>query len=304
MGQMNALVKEKDTLQICQVPLPELQAKQVLIQVQLVGVCRTDISVMQGHLQAPSPLIPGHEFVGVVSKVHDPAHADLIGQQVTVDPLLPCHQCSTCQEGHTHLCPQADFLGLTRHGAFAEYIAVPAKNVHPIPGLSLQEGAYSEPVAAAAAVLKAPILPHHKGLICGNNRISKLVHRILKHTGFEHVDINPHTYPPNTYDFVIETVPLPGHIWKSLKPGGKLILKSRHAQEISLPLHQLVQKEIQIHALYYGNFKQSLALLPHLQLQDFFGKTFELNAFEDMLTHAVQHEQKKIFVQIAPCAAS
>jgi D-arabinose 1-dehydrogenase-like Zn-dependent alcohol dehydrogenase len=123
--------------------------------------------------------------------------------------MLACGLCPTCLAGNALSCQHSRFLGVHQHGAFAEYIAVPAMAVYPLPdGVTFTQGAYTEPVAASLAVLKAGIEAHEKGLIYGDNRIAHLTKQILDVYGFADVtvcDATTAVLPADTYVSVVRT---------------------------------------------------------------------------------------------------
>jgi L-iditol 2-dehydrogenase len=178
---MKALMKDGNAVAVKTVPQPRVQREdEVLIRVVLAGLCRTDVYVAESRIVAPDPLLLGHEFAGVVAEVGAQVTGLKPGDRVAVNPALPCEKCQLCVQGATADCQQSTFLGVNRHGAFAEFIVVPARVIYRFPDtVSFLAGAYLEPVAASLAVLKAGIQPEAKGLIYGDNRISQLTHKLL-----------------------------------------------------------------------------------------------------------------------------
>ena len=115
--------------------VPEPGDGELLIRVKACGICRTDLHVVEGEL-APrlSPVIPGHQVVGVVERPGPGADGFLAGQRVGVAWLhKTCGRCRHCLRGAENLCESADFTGWTRNGGFAEFVVAPASFVYPIP---------------------------------------------------------------------------------------------------------------------------------------------------------------------------
>src|SRR5262249_31778640 len=128
--EMRAIFKQGRSVQMSWVPVPEPGPKDVLVRVEVAGGCRTDGHVAQGKLPCADPLILGHEFAGVVASVGPEVHGFVPGDRVTAMPAIPCDSCPRCATGMAECCARPQFLGVGRHGAFAEYVAVPAQVVY------------------------------------------------------------------------------------------------------------------------------------------------------------------------------
>lgn len=308
MMEMRAVVKRGSSVEMCRVPVPEPGPGEVLIRVEVAGVCRTDVYVAHGKLSCADPLILGHEFAGVVAAGGPDVHRFAAGDRVVVMPAIPCGACLRCAGGMPECCPHHQFLGVGRHGAFAEYIAVPAQVVHHLPqALSFREGAYAEPVCASLAVLKASIEPGQRGLIYGDNRIAELTRRVLSAAGFAGVEtarMDP-SLPLETdgYDFVIETQPIArafDEIIRVLRPGGRIVLKSRPPAPVAIDLASAVRKEVVFESVSYGTFSESLEFLTRHDLADLFGEARPLEDFADVFAAGDVGEHLKSFLSPGP----
>jgi threonine dehydrogenase-like Zn-dependent dehydrogenase len=137
---------------------PEAGTGEVLVQVKYAGICGSELSGYLGHnaLRVP-PLVMGHEFAGEIAALGEDALARnpalRPGQVVTVNPLSYCGKCDYCMRGLNHLCASRKLLGAHLPGAYAEYVRVPAESVLPLPaGMSERTGALTEPVAVAVRI--------------------------------------------------------------------------------------------------------------------------------------------------------
>ena len=175
---------------------PELRPDEVLVKVAYVGICGSELSGYLGHnaLRVP-PLIMGHEFSGEVSAFGSAVHAEhphlKLEQPVTVNPLSCQTHSEFQQRGLDHLCPSRQLLGAHRPGAFAEFVAVPARSVSPLPtGVALRPGALTEPVACAVRIgeLAGP-LDQAAYLIIGAGPIGVLTLQVLIDLGARRVFI-------------------------------------------------------------------------------------------------------------------
>jgi threonine dehydrogenase-like Zn-dependent dehydrogenase len=155
---MKAAVFEKiGVIKVQNVPVPEISETEVLIRVKLTGICGTDWSIYNGWYSADKlPMIPGHEFSGVIAKVGAKVGGLKEGDRVTADINMSCGTCFYCMRGEKLLCDSFTQLGIHTNGTFAEYVKAPAAQVHVLPeNLSFEEGAFIEPVSCVVHSAKA-----------------------------------------------------------------------------------------------------------------------------------------------------
>jgi 2-desacetyl-2-hydroxyethyl bacteriochlorophyllide A dehydrogenase len=156
----------------------------VLIQVQRVGICGTDVEMFHGTMAyfkmgwTQYPITLGHEWSGVIVD-RGPGVTDLsIGDRVTGDVTIGCHRCENCKRGAYNLCFSKAEVGLCRgkDGAFAEYITMPAIHAYKVPdSLSFEEAAFVEPAATVVkAIRKAQFEPGAICVILGDGPIGLL----------------------------------------------------------------------------------------------------------------------------------
>lgn len=139
-GPRRAVVKE--------VPYPAPKRGEVTIQVKNVGICGTDFHIFEGEFISPYPIIPGHEFSGIVYEVGEGVTGLQPGDRVSADPSLFCGACEFCLTHRSNQCENWQALGNTVNGSMAEYVAVRAGNVVKLPdSMSFEEGAFIEPLA-------------------------------------------------------------------------------------------------------------------------------------------------------------
>lgn len=178
----------------------------VRIRVQTAGLCRTDIYVARGQIPVREPLVLGHEFAGVVIDAGS-GNGFALDDHVTAIPLLRCGACASCCSNRA--CIRASFLGVDLGGAFADHIVLPARSVRKMPSaVEFRHAAYTEPVAAALAVLNAPLPKNGLGVILGHNRLALLTERILlhaEHTNVRRIAVDEAEQLHGEADFVIET---------------------------------------------------------------------------------------------------
>lgn len=134
---------------------PALAPGEVLVAVGAVGICGSDIPRIYRTGAHVHPLIPGHEFAGVVAETGADVDAVWKGRRVGVFPLIPCGECVPCRRGRYEMCRHYGYLGSRRDGGFSEYVAVPARNLIRLPEtVSLEEAAMMEPMAVAVHAMR------------------------------------------------------------------------------------------------------------------------------------------------------
>jgi propanol-preferring alcohol dehydrogenase len=153
---MRAMVLEKigNPLALRELPVPQIDSKQLLIKIGACGICRTDLHIYEGDLGAPGlPLILGHEIVGEIIEIGKEVEGFTLGQRVGVPWLgRTCGHCAFCVSGRENLCDSAGFTGYQINGGYAEYTATDARFCFSIPDY------YTD--AAAAPLLCAGLIGH------------------------------------------------------------------------------------------------------------------------------------------------
>jgi L-iditol 2-dehydrogenase len=302
---LRALIRRDGGIQVDEVAPPACAgAEDVRVTVDVAGLCRTDVYVAQGRLRVREPLILGHEFTGTVVEAGRSAKF-AAGDRVTAIPLMACGACAGCRAGRA--CAQPLFLGLDLDGAFADQIVLPASNLRKVPpALERRHAAYTEPVAAALAVLNAPLPTDGFGVILGESRIALLTERILQHAGHRHVQrmsVEDAQALSSEADFVIETEATEQSLQAMidmLRPGGIAVLKSRPAAPVPFDVAKAVKKDISIFAVSYASFDNAIDLISSgaLELDDFLGETFALGDYEKAFAASDDGASVKIFFRI------
>lgn len=162
---------------------------EALVRVAWTGICGSDREVLAGTRPAAFvryPVSPGHEWSGTVASVGDGAPAELVGRPVVGEGFRACGRCTACRRGDTNLC-EADYdeTGFTRPGAWAGHLTLPAHLLHVLPdGADLRAAAVLEPAAcAAAACLKAALLPGERAAVVGAGTLGLLATQLLHAAG-------------------------------------------------------------------------------------------------------------------------
>jgi threonine dehydrogenase-like Zn-dependent dehydrogenase len=196
-------------------PDPVAESGEVLIRVEAVGICGSDMHAYHGHdSRRPAPLILGHEAAGrIVGGKRD-------GQRVTINPLVVDPACPYAIEGRWHLSPTRQIISMPpRQGAFAELVRIPERNIVPIPDdMAITHAALAEPVAVAWHAVRIGSEKLHQPLSCcrvavlGGGAIGLAAAIVARHFGARDIRI-AETNPLRTRLITIEegfTVYAPG----------------------------------------------------------------------------------------------
>lgn len=191
---MKAIVIEKpNKISYKEVAKPQLEPGEVLIKLRCTSICATDFAIIAG--KAPLvkyPIIPGHEWTGVVEEVADEKDKYLLKKRVVAENQINCMRCSACRQGKWTQCSNYDEIGYSWDGAYAEYLKTIANNIHLLPdGVSDLEAALIEPTAVALHVmLRADVQPGDNVTILGDGPIGILCMQIAKLQGGQKIFVS------------------------------------------------------------------------------------------------------------------
>jgi alcohol dehydrogenase, propanol-preferring len=250
---------ETNPLTLQDIPRPEPGPPEVLVRVQVCGVCRTDLHVIEGELPPKkSPVIPGHQVVGTVERAGKDAKRFAVGARVGIAWLHKTDgTCGYCQRGEENLCDAPLFTGYSVDGGYAEWIVAPESFVYPVPqGFPDQQAA---PLLCAGIIgyrclRMADVARGHRLGFYGFGAAAHVAIQVAKHWG---VDVYASTRdvrhqhlamelgakwaggtmekPPVELDAAIVFAPA-GEIvpeaLKALRRGGRLILGGIHMSPI------------------------------------------------------------------------
>ncbi len=177
------IVDAPGSYRVADIDPPRIRDDEVLVRVKAATICHSDLQILRGQRthRLSLPLVPGHEFAGVVEEVG--ARVDWLktGAQVACEAMAWCGRCPACRRGQTSLCHNYSELGCTRPGGFQQLVAVPARGAHVAQGLSFESLAMAEPSAnALSAVEAAAIEPGDSVAVIGIGPIGILAVEIAR----------------------------------------------------------------------------------------------------------------------------
>lgn len=194
--------KSRDVAEVSDVPLGDVPAGHALVRIRASGLCHTDLEILGGNYGSDAfPLVPGHEFSGVVEAIAPDVTQLAVGTAVVADPNIPCGQCRSCRRGLRNLCDGLEAYGVSRNGGFAEYCIVAVDRLHDIGELEFGTAALAEPLACVLNGLDAAGFDRADGpkpeaaLVIGAGPIGLLLALTLKSQGVSRVcvaDLNEH----------------------------------------------------------------------------------------------------------------
>ncbi|ACI51977.1 Alcohol dehydrogenase GroES domain protein [Gluconacetobacter diazotrophicus PA1 5] len=166
--------------------LPPVGPDDVLVKVDRCGICGTDLHIFAGHYAADRlPLVPGHEFTGTIARMGERVTGLEPGQRVVADINVGCGHCFYCRRNEVLNCRAAWQVGIHRDGAFAEYVAIPARQIVPAPaGVAAEILALTEPVSCVVrAARKAGATFGQSVVILGAGPIGNLHVQMMRLAG-------------------------------------------------------------------------------------------------------------------------
>ena len=234
--------------------LPVSDQDTAIVKVHLAGICSTDLQIFKGYMQFRG--VPGHEFVGSVSQ----GPKEWLDERVVGEINFGCGRCESCARDLTRHCSNRTVMGiLNADGAFAEYVAVPVENLHPVPGsISDEQAVFTEPLAAAFEILRQiQISTGDEILILGDGKLGNLCAQVLRLTGAKVTALGRHhdtldlikrtgvrtmllnDWRPRLFDVVVEATGSAAGLElaiSAVRPRGTLVLKTTiaAAHQVSL----------------------------------------------------------------------
>ena len=192
LAAMKALVlKEYGRFAVEDFSVPVLQPGEVLVRVRACGICGSDVHGMDGSSgRRIPPIVMGHEAAGEIAEVAAGITRWKKGDRVTFDSTVYCGECWYCRRGEVNLCENRRVLGVSckeyrRHGAFAEYVAVPERILYRLPdNLTFEQAAMVEAVSVAVHAVERTRLPAKaSAVVVGTGMIGLLVVQVLRVKG-------------------------------------------------------------------------------------------------------------------------
>jgi threonine dehydrogenase-like Zn-dependent dehydrogenase len=277
------LITSPGTIGLHDVPVPA-RGDECLVRVRMAGICGTDLQILEGYAEFGG--VPGHEFVGVVEAAPE-ADAAWVGKRVVGEINVGCRRCDWCRRGEKEHCVNRTVLGIRdRGGAFAEYVSLPAVNLHAIPdGIDDPTAVFVEPVAAACRIFdQMTIAPGARVAVIGDGRMGLLVGQVLRTATPEVTVFGRHEAKlavartlglmvrstadvvprRERFDVVVDVTGRPEGLKRALevvRPRGTVVMKSTFHGEAPMESWPIVVEEITLLGSRCGPFAPAISLL-------------------------------------------
>ena len=326
-------------LEMIELPEPEAGPGEVKIRVLRTGICGTDLHIAawdawaQGAVNAP--LIPGHEFSGVVVALGEGVDSVAVGDHVSGEGHIVCGSCRNCLAGRKHLCIRTIGLGVNRDGAFAEYVVMPAGNVWKQPAdLDLDLAAIFDPFGNAAHTALSFPLVGEDVLITGAGPIGLMALKVARHAGARYIvitDVQPARLElaramgaDLAIDVSTETIAsaqqrlgmregfdvaleMSGHasalpdIVANLNHGGRIAVLGLPSQPVSLDWAKVVSHMITIKGIYGREmfetwYAMNAMLIAGLDISPVITDRFPADRWEDAFAAAASGDRGKVII--------
>lgn len=275
---------ERATIAYDEVDRPVPGAGEALVRIHAVSLCGTDLHIFHDEYPIDLPIVQGHEMAGIVVAA-DEAGVVSVGDRVAIDPVISCGTCRACLRGRRNVCQNLSVLGCYEDGGFAEYLAVPADRLHPVPAtLPLTVAAIGEPASISLqAVARSEARAGDVALVVGCGPIGLLAALGLSERGVTviaadtaadrvalaaefgvaHGWVVGSTFPDEAQatiidqltdgagpDVIIEATGVPASLENAIRlvaPGGRIVQVGISTNEASIRIKDLTDKEIELH---------------------------------------------------------
>ena len=317
--------------EIQDLPTPEIQPNEVLINTAYAGVCGTDHDLYAGRpgsAAAVPPIVLGHENSGVVAAIGSEVTGVKVGDRVAVDPNIYCGQCEYCLTQRPELCDHLSAVGVTRDGGLAEQFTAPATVVYKLPdNVSLKDAAAIEPISCAVhGVDLLKLRPYQKALVIGDGFMGQLFAQIVQAYGVHQVDLagifdeklkrnqelfgvtnvyntTREAIPAESYDVIIEAVGLPATQAQAVaaaKKGAQVLMFGVGPQEAHFEMntYDIYKKQLTIQGSFINplTFKDAISLLESgkMNVAPLISHELGLEEVQDFLDGKIQGVSKAV----------
>jgi threonine dehydrogenase-like Zn-dependent dehydrogenase len=300
-------------------PIPAPRDGEVLVRVTGAGICETDLQLIRGYMGFRGVL--GHEFVGVAES------GPWKGRRVVGEINCSCWTCPTCVAGRPSHCPHRTVIGILNHdGAFADFIAVPQRNLHAVPDSIPDDVAvFTEPLAAAFQIPAQVSVDHDSRIVVlGDGRLGNLCAQVLAGISSRVTVVGKHREklallkgrrdiairllseiePSHDHDLVVDCTGSPTGLPTALslvRPRGTVVLKTTVAGEQTMAWAPIVIDEVTIVGSRCGPFDRALKALEaeEVDVRPLISARYNLSDGVAAIEHAQSKPALKVLLDVS-----
>jgi threonine dehydrogenase-like Zn-dependent dehydrogenase len=319
-----------------EVPQPEFSPWEVLIKVKAVGICGSDLRIFKASdSDKRGNYVIGHEISGEVIDWGEKVHSFNKGDRVATEICIGCAICPYCKKGLVNLCNNLNELGITINGGMAEYVAIPARNIHLIPeDLSFEEATFCDPLACSIRGLElagiesaswvAVLGPGAIGLLA--TQVAKKIRRarvIVTGTKENRLELarefgadytfNVRSSDPTAeiiqiseggVDYAFEAAGSPQALQQAInitRKNGSIVIMTVH-KEIQVDMEPVIRDELTLYGSIcynYKEFDQAISLLgkKKIDVTRLIGQTFSLKNAHEAFEFAFSRKGVKTIIK-------
>ena len=299
-------------------PQPVIGPGEVLVAVETVGICRTDLEILKGYMGFAGVI--GHEFVGTVIDGPD----EWISRRVVAEINCNCGACEFCSAGVGNHCPARSVIGIGgRDGVMAQRVALPLANLHQLPdGLTNDRAVFVEPLAAALRIGRQVDLAGANVVVLGDGRLGQLAARAIRAPAAAVLLVGKHAHklqlaagagintelleefsPDRSADVVVDATGRPEGFelaLRTVRPLGTVVLKSTFAADGGMNLAPVVIDEITVVGSRCGPFAPAIEALDagDIEVTDLISCRFDLDHGIEALQAAADGRNIKVLIDV------
>ncbi|OVE73752.1 hypothetical protein BVX94_03030 [bacterium B17] len=301
-------ITEIGSFELTEVQTPDPAGNEVLVKVDVAGLCRTDLKIIEvGHRDLTLPRIPAEEVVGTICELGDNVDSSWQNKRVYIYPGTSCGECEACLKEAENLCQEMQIMGFHRDGGFAEFVTAPVESlIELLDELSAHKAVFAEPLSCCLNALELANLKKDEAIgIWGSGPAGTLLSKASEAIGAKPTVIEPDArrrklingiekLSDELFDVAIPAVGSPDaykDAVKHLKPRGRLVAFSGlphdncTIQIDTNSLHYLEQTIVGAYGCSYKHGVQAIELINSgkIQVEDMISHEFPLENIEDAL---------------------
>ncbi len=330
----SATIERPGSVRIHDLPDPQPGPNEVVVRVMASGICGTDVHIYRGEYLGDYPIVPGHEFSGVVEAVGNEVTRLKPGDRVAVEPNISCDSCTACRNNRQNFCENWTAVGVTRAGGMAELVTAPEKVVFDIGSIPFDQAAFMEPLSCVVhGIENVGIRLGDRVAVIGTGPIGMLLIRTARAwgagrfsasdlsserlaaaaaDGVEETTTDISSLPSDRYDVVIDATGAPPLLKEAVRIaryGGRILMfgVAPQGQTATIEPFRIFRKGLSIFTAYTSrrNSLQALELIGtgKVKVDDLVSHRLALASFEAGIHTIEKRTENAMKVMVFPNSA-